>query len=70
MKVRMRVGISGTRGGHPWPAVGEILEVDASEGAHLCAAGFAEPVADEPAQTATAPAAEKRTASARARGGK
>lgn len=45
MKIRMKVYISGTRDGQDWPAVGEEIEVPDEEGADLCAAGFAEPVA-------------------------
>lgn len=64
MKVRMKVGISGARGGQPWPQVGEILETSDDEAAHLCQAGLAEPVVEDPGpkvETATAPAAEKRS---------
>lgn len=63
MKVRMKVGISGTRSGVEWPPPGQTLEVDDEEGMHLCAGGLAEPVA-EPAKvwTATAPEPEQRDA--------
>lgn len=62
MKVRMKVGISGTRGGTEWPGPGEVLEVDDQEGMALCQGGLAEPVADLDAETATPAEAEKRTA--------
>lgn len=58
MKIRMKAGISGGRGdGTAWPAPGGILEVDDREGAELCAAGLAEPVAEkeEPAETPEQP---------------
>jgi hypothetical protein len=45
MKVRMRVGISGTIDGQDWPAVGGEIEVSNVEGADMCARGLAEPVA-------------------------
>ena len=50
MRVRMKVDVSGVRDGKPWPGRGEALDVPDDEGAGLCAAGLAEPVAakDEP----------------------
>ena len=64
MKVRMAVSMSGTRGGEAWPGVGEELVVGDEEGAQLCAAGLAEPVAEKPkAEKAVAPKAETRRAS-------
>lgn len=45
MKVRMKVGVSGSRNGRPWPAPGEEVNVPDDEGKDLCAAGIAEPVA-------------------------
>jgi hypothetical protein len=49
MKVRMRVKISGGRGdGTQWPDPGSVLETDKDEGAALCSAGLAVPVAEEP----------------------
>ena len=62
MKVVMRVGISGTRGGQDWPQPGQILECSTEEGAHLCASGIAIPVREEDVETAVAPEAEKRAA--------
>lgn len=48
MKVRMVAGISGGRGdGTSWPHPGETLIVSDEEGAHLCAARLAVPVAEE-----------------------
>lgn len=60
MKVRMKIGMSGTRNGIEWPPVGGLLEVDDEEGAQLCASGHAVPVVEESAETATAPKAEQR----------
>lgn len=51
MRVRMRVGISGTRNGRHWPRKGESIEVPEAEGAHLVASGMA--VVDEGRETAT-----------------
>lgn len=55
MKVKMIVPVSGGRGdGSPWPPVGGELEVGAEEGADLCRARLAVPVAepDGPAEKA------------------
>lgn len=60
MKIRMKVQISGTRNGQTWPPYNEVLEVGDEEGAELCAAGMAVPVADDGVETAVAPDAEKR----------
>jgi hypothetical protein len=69
VKVRMRVGISGTRSGEDWPAPGGTLEVDDEEGMALCAGGLAEPVAEpEKVETAVAPEPEKRDDEADKRG--
>lgn len=46
MKVRMLLSISGTRTGRAWPDRGQVLEVGDAEGAHLCAQGYAVPVAE------------------------
>jgi hypothetical protein len=45
MHVRMKVDVSGTRDGRPWPRRGETFEVSDTEGADLCASGLATPVA-------------------------
>lgn len=61
MKIRMKVSISGARNGKSWPARGEEVEVPDVEGADLCAAGLAEPVATRPAEEkAVPPEPEKR----------
>ena len=73
MRVRMLVKISGGRGdGTDWPAPGEELEVDGVEGRHLCAAGLAQPVAEErAAESRPAPdTAEKRAVKPRGTGQK
>ena len=62
VRVRMRVAISGTRNGVPWPAAGGVVELPDGEAAALLAAGLAEPAPEEaeaavderPAETATA----------------
>jgi hypothetical protein len=49
VKVRMLVGISGTRGpGAEWPPPDGVLECDADEAAHLVRAGLAVAVEEEP----------------------
>jgi hypothetical protein len=63
VKIRMLVGMSGTRGGQEWPPQCGVLEVGDEEGAQLCGAGLAEPVADRDKKTekAVKPPAEERT---------
>lgn len=46
MKVRMKVGLSGTRDGIEWPPRGSVIELPDAEAADYCAAGMAEPVAE------------------------
>ena len=71
MRIRMRLGISGGRGdGTPWPPPGGELDVSDEEGAQLCAARLADPVAvPEPVETAVPPVAdvERRAAKPAAR---
>ncbi|HQV83798.1 MAG TPA: hypothetical protein PLX57_11895 [Ornithinibacter sp.] len=63
MKVRMKIQLTGTRNGVRWPAPGGEVTLPDNEGADLCAAGLAEPVAEQSQpETATAPRAEKRAA--------
>lgn len=56
----MKVDITGTRDGKPWPGIGEEVDLPDDEGKDLCAAGIAEPVVDTKVQKATAPKAETR----------
>jgi len=64
VKVKLLVGMSGTRNGEDWPPQGAEMEVSDSEGAQLCAGGLAEPVAEpEKVEKAVAPKAETRKAS-------
>lgn len=42
MKITMRVGITGTRDGQDWPAIGETIDLPADEANELVAAGLAE----------------------------
>lgn len=49
MKIRMRQQMSGTRSlGQQWPPAGDTLVVSDHEGALLCSAGIADPVAEDP----------------------
>ncbi|WDO09955.1 hypothetical protein ME763_32210 [Streptomyces murinus] len=50
MKIRMKTDVSGSRDGQPWPRRGSTLEVPDAEGADLCKAGIAEPVAKKDAE--------------------
>lgn len=67
MKIKMKVDVSGTRDGQPWPRHGEVVEVDDTEGASLCNAGMAEPVAEDKVEKATESEAEKRRGPGRPR---
>ncbi|KPC73717.1 hypothetical protein ADL26_13375 [Thermoactinomyces vulgaris] len=75
MRVTMKVDLSGTRNGEPWPRRGETVDLPDEEAAQLCASGMAETakgkvekavpskaeVAEpEPAEATEAPKAEKR----------
>lgn len=61
MKVQMKLKIQGSRNGIRWPEAGGVVDLPDNEGADLCAAGIAEPVA-EPAKVekAVAKKPEKR----------
>lgn len=70
MRIRMKVGLSGTRNGQDWPAVGEIADIPTGEAQHLVASGIAEEVTGDEdgrgqvseVETAAAPdTAEKRS---------
>jgi len=65
VKVRMKVEVSGTRNGKPWPRRGEVVDLPDAEGADLCAAGLADPVTDTRVEKAVAPAAETRKRAAK-----
>jgi hypothetical protein len=58
VKIRMKEQILGTRDGVRWPAPGGEVTLPDYEGAKLCAAGSAEPVA-EPTKTEKRPAAKR-----------
>lgn len=60
MRIRMKVEMSGTRNGEPWPKRGEVAELPTAEAAHLVGAGIAEEVRHEAptVETAVAPVAE------------
>jgi hypothetical protein len=58
VKIRMKADISGARNGRPWPRRGDTIDVPDGEGADLCAAGIAEPVADKGRKTETATPAD------------
>lgn len=65
MRVRMKVALSGSYNGEPWPRVGETADLPDDEAAHLLTAGLvtATDESEQPAkeETATAPAAETAT---------
>jgi hypothetical protein len=68
MRVKLKSDVSGTRDGQPWPARGEEVDLPDDEGAALCAAGMAEPVAVKAsgqAEKAVAPKAETRRGAGR-----
>lgn len=61
MRVRMKVTISGTRDGKPWPERGEVVDLPDGEAEQLVASGLAttgdeeSDEGDAPEETATAP---------------
>jgi hypothetical protein len=61
VKVIMKTRIAGSRNGVRWPEAGAVVDLPDNEGADLCAAGLADPVAekDEP-EKRPAKKAEKR----------
>lgn len=66
MRVKMAVGITGTRNGENWPAAGEVVDLPTGEAELLLANGMAVQVAAA-APEAEKPAAPKpRTAKAKA----
>ena len=46
MRVTMKLQISGTRNGEPWPARGETIDLPDDEAAALVAQGAAEPAGE------------------------
>lgn len=67
MRVTMRVAITGTRNGQPWPGAGGTIDVPEAEASDLIAAGLAVAAEKPVAQKATAPSGEKATAKRAAR---
>lgn len=57
MQVRMKVQLSGTRDGSPWPGIGGTVDLPEEEAAQMCAAGMAETVKGD-VEKAVRPAAE------------
>jgi hypothetical protein len=56
MKIRLRVDVSGTRNGVPWPPRGSVIDLPDDEAVQYCAGGMAIPVAEpEPVETAVDP---------------
>jgi hypothetical protein len=70
MKIRMKVDISGTRNGEPWPARGEVIDLPTDEAQSLIDSNMAEAITKAKAETAAVEPAEetavlKRTTRAR-----
>ena len=66
MRVCMKVTVSGTRNGQPWPDKGGIVDLPDDEAKHLIAAGLAKepdagPQAEPDVEEASAPAPETST---------
>lgn len=57
MRVRMKVTISGTRDGKPWPEKGGVVDLPDDEAEQMVASGLAttDDKGDAPEETATAP---------------
>lgn len=67
MKVRMKVEVSGTRNGQPWPPRGSVIDMPDVEAASYCSSGMAEPVTvvdPEPEKAVAVDDSEKRTPAA------
>lgn len=60
MKIKMKVGITGTRNGDRWPVKGDTIDVPSAEAQTLVANGLAEIVEAAPAPVK--PVAEKAVA--------
>ncbi len=56
----MKIWISGTRNGVPWPVPGETVDLPDIEAAKLCAQGSAVPVVEDKTEQAAPEAAETR----------
>lgn len=68
MRVRMKVTISGTRDGQPWPERGKAVDLPDDEAKHMVAAGLAEEYDGEvPAEENAANPAEPEKATGRRR---
>jgi hypothetical protein len=67
VKVRMKVGISGSRNGRPWPEIGEEVTLPDQEGKEMCESGMAEPVAEKPRTETREAKTEAREASTETR---
>lgn len=70
MRVRMKVTVSGTRDGEPWPERGSVVDLPDDEARQLIAGGLAaepddSPEAEAPVEEATAPPAETSTPTGR-----
>lgn len=52
MRVKMKVTVSGSRDGQPWPPIGGEIDLPDGEAKDLCAANMASPVAVEEVETA------------------
>lgn len=60
--VALKVQISGTRNGEPWPEPGVPVDLPEDEAAHLVEVGIADPVDVEPEPVKEPTAAEKKAA--------
>lgn len=60
MRVRMVESVSGSFDGKDYPRVGEVVDLDKSHAAELCASGHAVPVAGSDEERAVAPKPETR----------
>ncbi|MGA5330955.1 hypothetical protein ACPCJT_20220 [Streptomyces griseoincarnatus] len=65
MRVRMRVTISGTRDGEPWPERGSVVDLPDDEAKAMVAGGLAEEASSEPAEEQAVNPAEPEKATGR-----
>jgi hypothetical protein len=61
VRVKMKVDMSGTREGVPWPQRGTVIDLPDTEAQQYIDADMAVPAGKEPAETATMPADDVET---------
>lgn len=52
MRVKMKVGLSGSRDGQAWPQIGEVIDLPDDEAVSYLNAGMVEPAPEDDVETA------------------